>query len=1125
MTVIFGFNKKKDKKYLLKSFELECEHRWCVRFQLIFNNVSIPLKDWNQSNHSGGAWLQNLLHMGDQIGIESTDFIIQLPISFLMNELAGQEIYLQKIIDLPEIFDGGIHVESTGLIHNKDYNLDYKWINGNGRSLTQYKRNSGFLIIGEKKYTLTYHAWKLAETLDLIKSSINKSDTTLPRLEQLAQFEIIKNLLPEPEKEKFTESSEIASLKLFYANSFRIEAIPNGNDYEIRPVLLRRRELSDSNDFSFESILPPSEQNRYADNFNTCSTLLPYYNIGIGKYIVISQQLNKALEVVHKIQNDSLQKKLNFLKNPKAVLQENLSGIIDDEEIEQIFSERVIGFGEWQSKVIPWLQLPAGEWIPSGDFPDVRKGIEVNRVKIELSNDEAILLIDALDTALERKAPYLDFNGVQIPVTSETRAAVQQLIPKKPENYIDSGKNNSLKNNLNQSIIMLVKDNLDTLDYFVQRTPREYFPKNDEFPNTVKTIPKPHQIVGFNWLCQNFKLGSRGVLLADDMGLGKTFQSLIFFSWLRNAMENGEIVERPLLIVAPIGLLKNWEAEIDIHLHRDFGILVKAYGTGIKTLASDNQLNTSRLREAGLVLTTYETLNRYQISFGAINFASVIFDEIQKLKNPGIQNYSAASSLNCDFWIGMTGTPVENRLCDLWSITDILQPGLLGSIKEFSNKYEKAVLEGDSFAFDRNTELRERLTVATHNAPAFMLRRMKDQELVGLPKKNIHEYPVNMPSVQANAYDQVIQEFKNSEGRQGSMLDALQRLRAFSLHPDYKKQKLYANDNDFIADSARLQACFKILDDIHKKKEKALIFIEYNDWHKPDFLCDIIKNRYGLDKLPMVINGQVNSGARQERVNTFQKEKGRFDVMLLSPRAGGVGLTLTSANHVIHLTRWWNPAVEDQATDRIYRIGQQLPVHVYYPMAIHPNIEKCFDYNLNLLLKEKRRRSADLLIPASDSEKVLEELMTETFRAQRNFSFSLPESYVISGKEFEAYILNRLQKYAPSLGFQVRSTPASWDGGADMIIESINGQIVGIVQCKHVSSNDKLPNLNIDLDRAENNYGCNSILNNTWKFGITNASKISNADQKWLKESKFNIIISEQNSLKPESIFKSIDIL
>lgn len=1121
--MIFGFSKTKQKKYLLHADEFETEKGWYVRFQLMEGDFSKPLSEWLLSNHKGCIWLLDILNMDDEGVIEKTESSIEMPFYFLMNRLNGQEGYLQKTLDLPDIFDGGIHLESHGLLHNQDYRLSYKWINSSSRPITLHQRNSGFLIVGERKYTLPFHAWKLAESLDLLKSEIKQSDTTQARLGRLAQFEIIKSLLPESEKHKFSESTEISSLKLFYANAFRIEAIPSGHDYKIRPVLLRRREHDNSNQLSFENILPPSEQNRYADNFNTCTKLLPYYNIGVGKYIVISEQLNKALEIVHKIQNQSVDGKLSFLKNPKAVLQENLEGIMDDEELEQIFSDRVIGLGEWQTKVIPWLQLPPGEWIPSGEFPDVRKGIEINGVKIELSTGDAISLIDVLDRAQDLKSPFIEFNGIQIPVTSETKAAIQQLIPKKPESRPEHDPVIQPESAVGQSAIMLVKENLETLDYIVQRIAREHYPKSDGIPDTVRTEPKPHQLYGFNWLCQNYKSGSRGVLLADDMGLGKTFQSLMFFSWLRDGMENGELHEKPLLIVAPTGLLKNWEAEIDIHLHRDLGNLVRAYGAGIKAIASGHHLNIARLRNAGLVLTTYETLNRYQTSFGAINFASVIFDEMQKLKNPGIQNYTAASSLNCDFWIGMTGTPVENRLCDLWSITDILQPGMLGSIKEFSHKYEKAVLDGDNIALERNAELRERLTGSTDRAPAFMLRRMKDKELVGLPTKHIHEYPVDMPEVQAKAYDQVIKDFQNSAGRQGAMLEALQRLRAYSLHPDYKKQNRYATDNDFIKGSARLQACFNILDNIYKKREKALIFVEYNDWHKPDFLCDIIKNRYDLEKLPMVINGQVNSGARQERVNSFQKDKGRFDVMLLSPRAGGVGLTLTAANHVIHLTRWWNPAVEDQATDRIYRIGQQLPVHVHYPMSIHPKIEKCFDFNLNQLLKEKRRRSADLLLPISDSNEILDELMSETFKSQRSFSFSLQDSYVISGKEFENLILARLQKYAPSLGYQVRSTPASWDGGADMIIESTNGRIVGIVQCKHVSGNEKSPTLNIDLDRASTNYGCTGLLANVFKIGITNATKISRADKNWLESSKSNLIVSGENSLMPESIFRFLD--
>lgn len=1118
--MIFGF-KKKQNKYSIQAQEFESANIWYVRFQLMVNDLPKPLSEWAATNHKGISWLLDTLNLNEDVAFQGTDTSISMPFSFLMNELKGQEGYLQKILDLPDIFDGGIHLESTGLIHQKEYKLNYKWINGGGRPITQYRRSSGFLNIGEKKYTLPYHAWKLAETLDSLTLGIIESDTTRDKLGKLAQFETIKSMLPEPEKHKFSESSDIESLKLFYANAFRIEAIPSGLDYQIRPILLRKRENSNTTQICFENILPPSEQNRYADNFNNAIKLLPYYSIGVGKYIVIGEQLNKALEVVHNVQNKSIDEKLNFLKNPKAVLQGRLEGIIDEDDLDQIFSERVTGIGEWQAKVIPWMQLKPGEWIPSGQFPDLRCGLDIDGKKIELSVNEAITLIEDFEKAQKTNKPFIEYKSVQIPVTSEAKAAIQQLIPKKPESYQKSNDlDKSHETSSVQPTIMLVKDNLETLDFIVQRTPREYYPKADGIPDTVKSEPKPHQVIAFNWLCQNYKLGSRGVLLADDMGLGKTFQSLIFFSWLRDGMDNGDINEKPLLIVAPTGLLKNWEAEISTHLYRDLGDLVRVYGAGVRTIATERHLNTNRLRDAGVVLTTYETLNRYQISFGAVNFASVIFDEMQKLKNPGIQNYTAANCLNADFWIGMTGTPVENRLCDLWSIADILQPGILGSIKDFSQKYEKAALDGEDIALDRNAELRERLTGSNEFAPAFMLRRMKDKELVGLPKKHIHEYPLDMPAGQAKVYDNVVKDFQAAEGQKGAMLEALHRLRACSLHPDYKKQNDYANDNDFIKGSARLQACFNILDDIYKKREKALIFVEYSDWHKPDFLCDIIRNRYDLKKLPMVINGQVNSGARQERVDAFQEDKGCFDVMLLSPRAGGVGLTLTAANHVIHLTRWWNPAVEDQATDRIYRIGQQLPVHVYYPMSIHPNIEKCFDFNLNQLLKEKRRRSADLLLPTFDSDEILDDLLSQTFKAQRNKLFSIEDSYLITGKEFENLILTKLQKYGPSLGYQVRSTPASWDGGADMIIESTDGRIIAIIQCKHVSSDQKTPTLNIDLDRAATNYGCTGVMGDVWKIGITNANKLSGVDKSWVDKSRMNLIITDANSLKPELIFK-----
>ena len=187
----------------------------------------------------------------------------------------------------------------------------------------------------------------------------------------------------------------------------------------------------------------------------------------------------------------------------------------------------------------------------------------------------------------------------------------------------------------------------------------------------------------------------------------------------------------------------------------------------------------------------------------------------------------------------------------------------------------------------------------------------------------------------------------------------------------------------FKEQSARLVSLFDILDELHGKGEKALVFLE--DLDMQDLLAMMIQQRYQLERKPLQINGTVPGARRQEAVRKFQSSPLAFDVMILSPRAGGVGLTLTAANHVIHLSRWWNPAVEDQCTDRVFRIGQEREVHVYVPLAKHPEIgESSFDYVLDRLLKRKRELSTKMLIPPVDEHTDLSEMGSVVQGAERD---------------------------------------------------------------------------------------------------------------------------------------------
>jgi SNF2 family DNA or RNA helicase len=470
------------------------------------------------------------------------------------------------------------------------------------------------------------------------------------------------------------------------------------------------------------------------------------------------------------------------------------------------------------------------------------------------------------------------------------------------------------------------------------------------------------------------------VLLADDMGLGKTLQALAFLLWLReNAAADPSPQAGGCLIVAPTSLLHNWKAEHDKHLELPgLGDVLQVHGSHLRhARRSDGEgLDSDKLRKAAWVLTTYETLKGYQQAFAGVRFRCVVFDEAQKIKSPDTQVTDAAKSMNAEFKIAMTGTPVENRRADLWCISDGIYGGLLGSLKDFSLAYEK----------DESMEAAQRLkalitdaTANTATPQSFMLRRMKEDILEGLPTKGTETRARVMPAQQAEGYRRVI-ESARGQTQPGAKLKALQELRMASLHPWLADETLMPTEFDvqsFVAASARLQELHGILQTVKASGEKALLFVHSRTMQT--WLRVFLSEVFGLANVAL-INGSTPAAQRQKEVDAFQCAAPGFGLMLLAPKAAGVGLTITAANHVIHLERWWNPAVEDQCTDRAYRIGQDKPVTVWLPQAVHPDAdigEHSFDLRLHLLLERKRKLSRELLCPveteASDTAQLFDE--------------------------------------------------------------------------------------------------------------------------------------------------------
>ncbi|WP_420335433.1 DEAD/DEAH box helicase [Roseibium sp.] len=290
---------------------------------------------------------------------------------------------------------------------------------------------------------------------------------------------------------------------------------------------------------------------------------------------------------------------------------------------------------------------------------------------------------------------------------------------------------------------------------------------------------------------------------------------------------------------------------------------------------------------------------------------------------------------------------------------DRVVPGYLGGLKEFVRRFENC---GQDELQNLKSKLDQPPTART---PPVLMRRMKVDILEGLPTKSEEKTPVVMPDIQADAYFEAIGKARSGGSSQGDMLRAIHAFRSISLHPKgakacdpFDKQSVA----DWISQSARVQHTVNILKKLQTAKEKALVFVEDIEIQKAFALA--ISTHLDLDAQPALINGSVPGDKRLAIVDRFQKSGNPFDLLVLSPKAAGIGLTITAANHVIHLSRWWNPAVEDQCNDRCYRIGQDKPVTIHLPLAVHPSFgESSFDKKLDALLDRKRSLSREMLLP------------------------------------------------------------------------------------------------------------------------------------------------------------------
>ena len=463
----------------------------------------------------------------------------------------------------------------------------------------------------------------------------------------------------------------------------------------------------------------------------------------------------------------------------------------------------------------------------------------------------------------------------------------------------------------------------------------------------VKATLRPYQETGVGWLRFLSGLGL-GACLADDMGLGKTIQVLALLLGLR---QSGD---KPSLLVLPASLLANWKAEIARFTPTLRAVFVHPAETPREELERMATDPGGALRDADLVITSYGMLLR-QPWLLDIAWRLAVLDEAQAIKNPGARQTKTVKRLQAEARIALTGTPVENRLGDLWSLFDFLCPGLLGSQTKFK-EFVKRLGERQE---NRYAPLRNLVQ-------PYILRRLKtDRRIINdLPDKTEMQAFCGLSKRQAALYAKLVEELKelleNADGmqRRGVVLAYLMRFKQLCNHPSQ-----LLGDGGFAPDeSGKFARLAEIGEEIASRQERALVFTQFREMTEP--LAGFLAGVFGRPGL--VLHGGTAVKRRQTLIDQFQRDDGP-PFFILSLKAGGTGLNLTAASHVIHFDRWWNPAVENQATDRAFRIGQKRNVLVH-KFVCRGTIEERID----ALINEKRQLAADLL--EGGAEKLLTEM-------------------------------------------------------------------------------------------------------------------------------------------------------
>ncbi|WP_427338273.1 DEAD/DEAH box helicase [Caloranaerobacter sp. DY30410] len=836
---------------------------------------------------------------------------------------------VKEKLEIPEDGKFEIKIKSYNYLGHPEFNIDYEILHPiEGKLGNYYLRYGNIIKFNDKEYLLNKAQYKLIEEIDKFEKTndVNKQAVFIAKVKKKA------------EKSKAVLDEYLENEACYFPEEIDVDIKKHNDHYiELRPL------FKDLND----------EINSKIQGEKELKVINSYINKNKRERVFLT---DKVLNLYKKINEKKDIKEADvprFINNPQAYLPDDidLTG----------FSDRVKGLKIRTYKTQPYVK--AKENSEYGWF-DFEVGVAIN-VENELfeedgQNIENKLYMKTIETeefkklieiAKKNGEDYIYYKGSWIKVDIEEGEKFLEA-----KEVYDKRFKNKKVSITDIPYILDIYDNLTTLEYDLTLIELKKELQNRDLltykkPSLLNAELYKYQQEGYLWL-KILSYSRLGGLLADDMGLGKTLQVIALIAYLK---EIGQL--KPSIIILPSALIDNWVKEIkkftfnitDIYIHHGF-----------------NRYKTEDIiKQYDLVLTTYETLVRDQLLLGKIDWNLIVCDEAQKIKNSNTLATTAVKALKSRYRVALTGTPVENGLSELWSIMDYVQPGLLKSYEWFKKNFEVPIqknLYDEKLLEDKKRQLIELIH------PVF-LRRTKEDKLDNIPKKYEKKIRVSLSKKQEELYADIVYKVK-TQGAKNKVLAYLQQLIQICSHPRLLMDEI-PDTKTLLEECDKLKMVISLLNDIRLKDEKVIIFTKYRKMQ--NILRKVIREKFKI--YPNCINGQVK-GNRVNIIKEFESKKG-FNVLILSPRAAGVGLNIVGANHVIHYTREWNPAIEKQATDRVYRIGQEKDVFVYYPICTS-SLGVTVEERLDELLEDKKKLFKDVIIPV-DKLQINEKDFTDLF--------------------------------------------------------------------------------------------------------------------------------------------------